>query len=147
MINMQLLPKISVHFSANTLWECSNLLGRICCIDLTSNSHNQFTRKCVAAGGENQQSDLGSQRVKRPDKMPWMEWCSENRFCSLHWGPVIIFTVVCSNSSTKLKKQNCNFFKFCDLLSYIVRSFLFRQLEKCIVSKFEWATFKSTHQD
>ena len=36
--------------------------------------------------------------------MPWMEWCSENRFCSLHWGPVIIFTVVCSSSSTKRSK-------------------------------------------
>ena len=42
-INMQLLPKISVHFLANTLQElqeCSNLSGRIFCIDLTPNSYN-----------------------------------------------------------------------------------------------------------
>ena len=31
--------EISVHFSANTLWECSNLSARICCNDFTPNSH------------------------------------------------------------------------------------------------------------
>ena len=31
--------EISVHFSANTLWECLNLSARICCNDFTPNSH------------------------------------------------------------------------------------------------------------
>ena len=36
-----------------------------CCCKLTPNSHNQLTRKCVAAGRANEQSDLGSESVKR----------------------------------------------------------------------------------
>ena len=45
-----------------------------------------------------------------------MKWCSENRFCSLHWGPVIIITVVCSSSSTKRSKivTFSNFMTFYD---------------------------------
>ena len=31
-----------------------------CCCKLTPNSHNQLTRKCVAAGRANEKSDLGS---------------------------------------------------------------------------------------
>ena len=41
------------------------LIKLSCCCKLTPNSHNQLTRKCVAAGRANEQSDLGSERVKR----------------------------------------------------------------------------------
>ena len=41
------------------------LIKQSCYFKLTPNSHNQLTRKCVAAGRANEQSDLGSERVKR----------------------------------------------------------------------------------
>ena len=37
--------------------------GRSCCLDLTPNSRNKITRKCVATGDENEESDLGSIRL------------------------------------------------------------------------------------
>ena len=37
-----------------------NFSGRSGYLDQTPNSHNKFTRKCVAARGKNQQSDLES---------------------------------------------------------------------------------------
>ena len=44
--------------------EHSNLSVRGCYPDLTPNTHNLFTRKYVAARGENEQLDLESSRVK-----------------------------------------------------------------------------------
>ena len=52
-INMYLLPIISLHYPANRLWEYSNLSGRSCYLDLTPNSHTWFTRIYVAAREEN----------------------------------------------------------------------------------------------
>ena len=53
MINMSLLPIVSVHYLANRWWEYSNLSGTRYYLDWIQNSWNQFTRKCVAARGEN----------------------------------------------------------------------------------------------
>ena len=60
-------PIILLHYSANFLWEYSNLSGRDCCRDLTPNSRIWFIRKLVAARGENYQSalDLNSHNRKR----------------------------------------------------------------------------------
>ena len=38
---------------AEEKWEYSKLSGKSCYLDLTPNSRNLFTRKCVAARGEN----------------------------------------------------------------------------------------------
>ena len=43
-INMQLLPKISVHYTGNRSWEYSKLSGRICHLDLLANCHDLFTK-------------------------------------------------------------------------------------------------------
>ena len=51
---------ISLHYPANGLWEYTNWSGRSCYLDLTPNSCHYFTWKCIAAGGENYQSDLRS---------------------------------------------------------------------------------------
>ena len=59
-INMLLLPLISIHYPANSPWKYSNSLGRSSFLDQTPNSHNQFTMKCVAIKGENVLLDLES---------------------------------------------------------------------------------------
>ena len=51
--NVQLLMIMSIHYPTKMQWEYSNLSDRSCYLDLTPNSRNKFTRKFVAARGEN----------------------------------------------------------------------------------------------
>ena len=50
---MKLLPMIQIHQSTKGQWQYSKLSTWSCHLDLKSNSHNWFTRKCVAAEGDN----------------------------------------------------------------------------------------------
>ena len=52
-IYMELLPIMFIHYPAKRYRENSNLSGKSCYLDLTLKSHNRFTRKCIATGGEN----------------------------------------------------------------------------------------------
>ena len=42
-----------IHYPAKGYRENSNLSGKSYYLDLTLKSHNRFTRKCIATGGEN----------------------------------------------------------------------------------------------
>lgn len=57
---MKLLPIVSLHNQQTGAKKTQNLSGESCYLDITLNFHNYFTRKCVAAKGEDEQSDLGS---------------------------------------------------------------------------------------
>ena len=56
----------NIHtLSSKQMVKILKLIKLSCCCKLTPNSHNQLTRKCVASGRANEQSDLGSESVKR----------------------------------------------------------------------------------
>ena len=50
---LELLPTISMRYPANRSWEYSNVSGTSWYLDLKPNSRNLYTRKCLAARGEN----------------------------------------------------------------------------------------------
>ena len=60
---MSLLPITSIHYPPTCNENTQAYHVEVNSLDLTSNSRDLFTRKCVAARGENLQSDLGSSRV------------------------------------------------------------------------------------
>lgn len=47
--NVQRLSLISMHNPAYRWWEHSNISAKSCYLDLTANSHNWFTGKCVCS--------------------------------------------------------------------------------------------------